>query len=244
MKWITCLNENGVELGHFLHLQVAVKTAPPCLEPICLYDGKHPAIISWLQANGVRVIQHKLLFENLIRDKYHNDWSIGSFMRTDIPVICSMFKDKYVLYTDCDVMFMGDLANIGKIKPNYFAASTEFDRNHWVYFNSGTILYNVEGMLETYDAFVDFIARNEDIGTSVDQHVYNMFYVGKWDRLPVEYNWKPYWGVKDDIEILHFHGPKPEIPWSLKTILNQQLFCDGYEYYNDLYYKFKKKHGL
>ena len=35
-------------------------------------------------------------------------------------------------------------------------------------------------------------------------------YKGVWDRLPVVYNWKPYWGYNEGIKILHFHGLKVE----------------------------------
>ena len=47
-----------------------------------------------------------------------------------------------------------------------------------------------------------------------DQTAYKLFFGGKffgdkWDKLPPEFNWKPYWGNSSNIRILHFHGPKP-----------------------------------
>ncbi|MBV9200089.1 MAG: hypothetical protein JOY83_10230 [Alphaproteobacteria bacterium] len=31
----------------------------------------------------------------------------------------------------------------------------------------------------------------------------------RWQRLPAEFNWKPYWGYSDQAKIVHWHGPKP-----------------------------------
>lgn len=27
--------------------------------------------------------------------------------------------------------------------------------------------------------------------------------------LPIEYNWKPYWGINGNAKLIHFHGMKP-----------------------------------
>jgi len=53
----------------------------------------------------------------------------------------------------------------------------------------------------------------------VNQGAYKVFYgrkrmvrrfLGvKWNYLPPEYNWKPYWGDFSSAKIIHFHGPKP-----------------------------------
>ena len=29
------------------------------------------------------------------------------------------------------------------------------------------------------------------------------------ELLPIEYNWKPYWGINDKAKLIHFHGMKP-----------------------------------
>jgi lipopolysaccharide biosynthesis glycosyltransferase len=42
-----------------------------------------------------------------------------------------------------------------------------------------------------------------------DQGVYNVCYRDEWERLPLSWNWKPYWGWASDAVIVHFHGPKP-----------------------------------
>ena len=47
------------------------------------------------------------------------------------------------------------------------------------------------------------------VQSSFDQHAYREHYRGRWDQLPVEMNWKPYWGRNAAAQIVHFHGPKP-----------------------------------
>lgn len=48
-----------------------------------------------------------------------------------------------------------------------------------------------------------------------DQSAYQRFYGQKWlgrhtwDHLPLNMNWKPYWGNSQQADIIHFHGPKP-----------------------------------
>ena len=44
-----------------------------------------------------------------------------------------------------------------------------------------------------------------------DQSLLNETFAGRWDRLPNSWNWKPYWGFRDDAAIVHFHGVKPEM---------------------------------
>lgn len=34
----------------------------------------------------------------------------------------------------------------------------------------------------------------------------------RWNRLPLSFNWKPYWGDAAAAQIVHFHGPKPNDP--------------------------------
>ena len=35
--------------------------------------------------------------------------------------------------------------------------------------------------------------------------------INMFDLLPDELNWKPYWGLNSNAEIVHFHGPKPSL---------------------------------
>ncbi len=51
------------------------------------------------------------------------------------------------------------------------------------------------------------------VNNAWDQGAYRIFYKKlfgfKWDKLPIEYNWKPYWNENTQAKIIHFHGPKP-----------------------------------
>ena len=74
---------------------------------------------------------------------------------------------------------------------------------------------------------IDNLAWVPDYDQGAIQHFFN----GKWDRLDPRMNWKPYWGVKSDAIIIHFHGPKPS-DFALKNYL--PLFNEGIY---DLLYK-------
>lgn len=71
--------------------------------------------------------------------------------------------------------------------------------------------------LKTQDAnFRKFMLNKLDVLVKVtwDQTTYKMFYgsrffADRWDKLPTEFNWKPYWGDYSNAKIIHFHGPKP-----------------------------------
>ena len=42
-----------------------------------------------------------------------------------------------------------------------------------------------------------------------DELLVNQVYAGRYQQLPDTFNWKPYWGFRDDAAIVHFQGPKP-----------------------------------
>lgn len=42
-----------------------------------------------------------------------------------------------------------------------------------------------------------------------DQGYINEVCDNEFDFLPLEYNWKPYWGLNENAKIIHFHGIKP-----------------------------------
>jgi hypothetical protein len=60
-----------------------------------------------------------------------------------------------------------------------------------------------------------------------------------WDDLPLELNWKTYWGLNRDAAILHFHGPKPynraalreEVPFMHRHIYSEhfETWCDQWD---------------
>jgi hypothetical protein len=84
--------------------------------------------------------------------------------------------------------------------------------------NTGVMLMNLKNLLAVDESFRKFVISNLEEFPCWDQSAYQWFYRGPrnqffhrngWDRLPIEYNWKPYWGDYSSAKIIHFHGPKP-----------------------------------
>ena len=215
MKWYFALSEASINRADhawtdLIHCAVASAAANTTLRPFMLYDGQPSAMTRDLESRGVTVIHIRVPFYDELlahsqAGKSLIDITSGCYLRTQIPLIEA--EDPYVLYTDCDVLFLKD-PDFSTLRPAFFAVAPEGDREDFVNnMNSGVMLINCEAMRETYSEFENFIARNLDIG--LDQEHYKAFYRGKWDRLDNRFNWKPYWGTNPDAVILHWHGPKP-----------------------------------
>lgn len=221
MKWYMALNESGTagEIG--LHTRLAILSAQKHtrLEPVMLYTGDRNDFTRWLERRGVRVIDSEVPYADVIRrlaaEGRYWTATLGHWLRTNVCLVER--EDEHVLYTDVDVLFLGapDLS----LKPRYFAAAPEFDPNSWNYFNAGVMVANVSGLREDYPAFERYMVERIERETYGfhDQIAYNVYYQGKWDRLPLHMNWKPYWGTRSDTSILHFHGPKLHAILSIAT---------------------------
>lgn len=134
----------------------------------------------------------------------------GAYLRAEIPDLVYN-TDPFVLYTDCDVMFINNVIHLDESKPNFFACSTETRQNDWSYFNSGVMLMNTKSLHDGMSEFEKYVMSSsaEKISKgSYDQGSYNELYKGRWDRLNPIYNWKPYWGPNPYARIIHFHGLK------------------------------------
>ena len=73
------------------------------------------------------------------------------------------------------------------------------------------MMMNLNTMRRDYEGLM---ARSREMlggDTPYDQLALNDFYAGCWDHLPLEWNWKPYWGHNPDAKIVHFHGPKFQV---------------------------------
>lgn len=225
MKWFFCLNDGSPNVRQLEDLaRVAVHTAikRTRLEAFCVYDGADNAFTKWLAWRGVRVVRTLTPlapeFKALAAQRKHPPLygvGCGTFARMEIPTLKGFFAPgERVLYTDCDVMFMADpgplLATVETCR--HFAAAPEFDREFWGEANTGVLLLNVDSMARTHDAFIAAVRPRVVPKLDLpawDQGVINDYYRGQWDRLPIELNWKPYWGVNLTAPIVHFHGIKP-----------------------------------
>lgn len=219
MKWYFCIDHLGVE-RYAPYIRAAVQSAltHTDLKPICLcYDPEHKLradMVEFFAQKGVTLIRAEsrvlAMAQQLGLDLsfLHLPTASGAYLRFEVPLIET--EDEFVLYTDCDVLFTGPM-ELGGLKPKYFACAPEFYPDNWDYCNTGVMLMNVPAMRATNNGLLatTFARWSAKMFWANDQGDINAFYFQGWDRLPLEYNWKPYWGVNGQSRIVHFHGPKP-----------------------------------
>lgn len=242
MKWYFACNDKSPEIYPLIKGAVNSALKNTDLELNFIYDGEENELTRWLNDKGVKIIKHRVSFYEKL-EKYYDENSLkiasGAFLRCDIPIIEQ--EDEFVLYTDCDVLFLKNPQITSK--PKYFACSTQFSKINYTDFNTGVMLMNAKKLRESHEKFVEFIVENLNLMSTFDQTAYQIFYGGKCTKLPVIYNHKPYWGVEENAFILHFHGPKPTLFTSdeaLKTLsyINYKLYRKNpkaYEFYLDLF---------
>ena len=231
MRWFFALNEACPTFSHYADMvKVAVHTAlkHTSLAPHFLYDGIDNALTDWLRKRKVPIFQCRTTFFDGLRELSERKQNpkilaigAGAFLRVELPTLVDELgiDDTYVLYTDCDVMFMKDVVeDLTNTGCRYFAVAPEFDRTDYQHMNTGVMLMNLKNLAAMDEGFRKFVKSNLDKFPSWDQSAYRWFYKGPrktffhrhgWDRLPIEFNWKPYWGDYSMARIIHFHGPKP-----------------------------------
>jgi hypothetical protein len=231
LQWFCALNDYGGSFPIYCELlKVAVLSAQrhTRLVPHLLYDGADNALTAWLRDRGVTIIPRRSVFhEPLARIAAEQQRpqalriGAGAFLRTELPRLWAegQLKEPFVLYTDVDVMFMGEVCDVlAKLRPQQFAVAPEgLDRSIPDNMNSGVMLMNLPN-LATLDAeFRAFVLANiDEMSRAYDQRAYKRFFGRErnggrllWDPLPAEFNWKPYWGESAAARIVHFHGAKP-----------------------------------
>jgi hypothetical protein len=217
MRWYFAIDEQGGlgPTGNFARLAVRSARAVGGLEPVLLYYGGRTEFTGWMEANGVQIVDAAPSFldtvETAVAAGTYKPHSIGHWLRVTIPQVEQ--TEEFVLYTDCDVIFLRGMDWRG-LRPKLFAAAPEFHPENWHYFNAGVMLLNVPAMRATYPAFealIKFRIGGTEHPQYDDQAALNEAYAGLWERLDPAFNWKPYWACDRKAAILHFHGPKPEI---------------------------------
>ena len=217
MKWFFALNQSSSLFDHYCEMAKAAVISA-CkntdLEPVLLFDGNSQEFIQWMQNHRVTVIQMESSLSEALAEIAPDrlDVGKGAFLRVDIPWVMDRmgWTDPYVLYTDCDVLFLKPLG-LNDVLPTYFAVAAEIDIKDNLNMNSGVMIMNIENMQRTYQGFRRFTIKylNHFAYLDYDQTAYRCYYHIEWQTLAPEYNWKPYWGMNHDAIILHFHGPKP-----------------------------------
>jgi hypothetical protein len=215
VRWFFALNENSPGFWEYANLvQVAVDSARrhTTLLPVCIYEGGENALTLWLRAAGVTVFFRRTFLHQWVPDM--PPIPRGAFLRLEIPALCreQHWDDEYVLYTDCDVVFLRDVVPaLRELRPRFFAVAPEIERTNFERFNSGVMWMHVPVLAAEMPALTETIRTHLDeaIAPPYDQAMLQRHFAGRADRLPLELNWKPYWGANAEAVILHFHGPKP-----------------------------------
>ena len=227
MFWFFALTEDSTAFRQYAEmLMVAVHTARKftSLVPHFIYDGSDNDFTAWLRRHDVRIIRHRSLFRDSLAElgrqkgNPHFEAALsGAFSRVELPeIVARLGGADRVLYTDCDVIFTGEVVPELSSNPcRYFAVAPEGVQDDYVNMNTGVMLMNPARLRETLPKFRVYIARNLAAleKESWDEAAYRWFYRDSdgplWDRLRPELNWKPYWGECAEAKIIHFHGPKP-----------------------------------
>ncbi len=254
MKWYFGFNEETEWFDNYSrYIKCAVNSAlqNTTLEPNFLYDGKPNELTKWLERKGVTIWNIRSRFYDLFQKRAEQGLNAkvasGAYLRAEIPNLID--TGQFVLYTDCDVMFLRDVADLSTMKPKHFACAPEFDQNNWTYFNSGVMVMNCPSMRKMMPKFERIVQGSSacTLSKSYDQYTYNEMYKGRWERLDPLYNWKPYWGKNDAANIIHFHGIKVE---NIERVLNGELVQpiqyqlysrspEAYKYYHSLAIKYE-----
>jgi lipopolysaccharide biosynthesis glycosyltransferase len=253
-KWYFATNVHGLRHA-FDQIQVAVTSnrtnaglLSHCIVDDAGGDQQTEANIRWLIDRGVEIIRHRASMLDVLIPQFKqrmNTYS-GHWLRCDIPNLET--EDRFVLYTDIDVMFLKTLPNPSPL-PKYVACAPEFESNNYAYFNSGVMVMNI-GALRERDQDLKKVVERRLAATAPwdDQGALNELFEKQWLHLPPIWNWKPYWGPNDDALILHFHGPKPAHAASMRARGSQssedtlwkllELRPDGYAYYLNVFSDF------
>ncbi|NWK95518.1 hypothetical protein DM806_07515 [Sphingobium lactosutens] len=224
-KCYLSINQSGISANLDL-LKVAIHSCYSYagLQPILLYAGDPVPELEILERLGATIVHHQVSFEKELQIGYGDRYRkfLGHWLRVDIPLIET--EDEYVLYADCDVLFRKEISVADY--PTYIAVAPEFSKDNWSYFNSGVMVINVANMRAIHSEFRENIRHrltNNFQTPPHDQKSFNDFFGDKYDRLPLEMNWKPYWGVNEAASMVHFHGLKPAVAIRAMTIENYQL---------------------
>lgn len=231
IKWVFALSVDSNPV-YFKHAQVAVRSAlaNTSLVPYCIMVGTKGVPTQaekWLIGMGVVVIRHTPQWANQTAANFHaagggeeaGGWNtandmIASLVRFDIPVLG--FVDRYVLYTDADVIFLRDpnFGDFGRELPMTFSIGTElkagtgFKVQGTSRVNAGVLLLNIPAMRASHDKFIQatFAGHHTD-----SKEAYLSFYNMSTVAAPL-FNWRPYWQTTDaewsSIAVVHFNGPK------------------------------------
>jgi hypothetical protein len=139
LKWVFAVNGDTPKYDEMTRIAVLSALHNTTLVPVCIFYGQRNHLADWLTAHGVNILYHNnptwqgALANAMGRASGHQSRSplyqmlgsmIATFLRIDIPILG--FVDDFVLYTDVDVLFVGDLfLNDFVPLPKYYTVGSE-----------------------------------------------------------------------------------------------------------------------
>lgn len=245
LKCVFCTNSYSQSTYPLLKVAINSLLKNTTLKPYVVwgndFKGESNPMIQWLQDKQIPIIQHTLSFEydlssfsfskssmknltlKMMYEHYPNYYShnfiLTETLRMDLPIVFP--NDEYILYTDCDVVFLKDIQIENFSEP--IAAATRSGN----FFNNGVMFLNLSELRKTYRQFVNFYLESNytfEIGNSTTQGAYNTFYKDQVHHLPLEYNWHVFFGINEEAKIIHFCGPKPNDYYNILT-----GYCSDYD---------------
>ena len=229
MKCVFTINDKSETTYPLLKAAINSLQTNTTLEPVIIWSGGEHSMLEWLDERGVQIVRHELSFKQQIEhfdfwevdylnediknmykfypNYYNKNFIETESLRIDIPILFD--KESYVLYADCDVLFLKNI----EIEP--FDEHIAVVKRH--IFNNGIMFLNMAKMRECYDEFKNYYINsnyNSYLGIAT-QGVYNEFFNEKIHTLPWYYNWHVFWGINPNTKILHYCGPKPKDYFSI-----------------------------
>src|SRR5438552_14686063 len=165
MHWFFALTEDSTAFREYADMiMVAVHTARKFTSLVshCLYDGGDSDFTQWLTQHDVRIIRHRSFLRDdlaeLGRRKNNPHFAAalsGAFLRVELRgLMGSSDGATRVLYTDCDVIFLGEVVPELEANPcEYFAVAPEGQQ-------TGVMLMNTERLRESLSEFREYIRQN------------------------------------------------------------------------------------
>ena len=227
LPWIFVYNSANTDYDYMVKMAVLTSKNKTTLNPYCMYIGGPTKMLKWLYSFNVTVIRHRPQWrhkicklasaDNINQSHLYASCSAvtATWARIDIPNLRQLEEYDYVLYTDTDVIFQGEIL-LEELPFLPTAVGMAVETHPTFPLNAGVMFINMRYLRDTYNEFLAFIYSNKEglffprYGPG-DQGAYNMFYEGEIRRqgpLPEVYNAKPYKKVLSDTRILHFQGPK------------------------------------
>jgi lipopolysaccharide biosynthesis glycosyltransferase len=215
LKWFCAVSAatldfyNGYNMRDLIRVAIFSAIRNTALRPHVIYDGSHDAFTEELKRLGATVITHRSPLDDAFIAHAGENWMwrhvmAGAFLRFEIPIIER--QEEFVLYTDCDVLFLRD-PQFGTQLPLVFGATSQVSTDPAQDMNSGVMLINVPNMGKVLPRLNEFARKSLHLG--LDQEVLRAFFGTNYLVLDRSLNWKPYWGWDPRAQIVHFHGPKP-----------------------------------